>query len=199
MGYGKELWGHRLLKAIIFLLIAPVLLSASCTVVSDRALADLERQAIADSVRASLNDYQGVLNSHDAFLTEYYYKNNPLFDCIELDDPWCCKATFSRDGGAQLIRILPYDRPEHYSGTIDWTSFAKLSYLLDRLRFFQMARKPAMRALLDADYVVLRAWPVGESKPIEVEYRSAEGPIEFWALRRIIKGEVHTISWKPVK
>jgi hypothetical protein len=194
-----ELFGESSLKAIIFLLIVLVLFSASCTVVSDRALADLERQAIADSVRASLNDYQGVLNSHDAFLIEYYYKDHPLFDCIELDDPFCCKVTFCRDGGAQLIKILPYEKRAHSSGTIGWATFAQLSYLLDKLRFFQMSRKPAMRAVLDAEYVVLRAWPVGESKPIEVEYMDAEGPIEFWALKRIIEGEVYAISWKPVK
>jgi hypothetical protein len=204
---GKEM---DTLRQAILATIALSLCSSGCTIMSDRALADLERRAIADSVRASLQDYKAVLDSDDAFQILYYYKDHPSFDRIELEVTQQYSVSFFRNGRARLINSSKYfwwigkctgqttGTFGTFTGEIGWNAFARLSYLFDKLQFLSMReRSRGNSGSLDSPWDVLRVWPVGEAEPITVGHQNSEGPIEFWALQRIVEREADTIIWKP--
>ena len=195
---GKGYYRMSKMKIAIVPLIGSALLATSCTIMSDRALSGLERQAIADSVRIALYDYKAVLDSNEAFLAEYYLKDHPLFDRIELNQVSQYTITFFRDGRAQYEGNERAHRAGKYSGNIGWASFARISYLLDEMHFIYMAGGyPA--ATVHAQIAFLRVWRLGETEPIIVEQADNNGPIELWGLQRIIEGEADDIYWKAVE
>ena len=103
-------------------------------------------------------------------------------------------ATLRKGGEADYKGEAFVDHQGHWAGEIDIWDYARLCYLIDELRFSELATRYAA-PWTDSETVVITVVPSKGGPALAVSEYGGYGPPELWALQLAIDAAAARVKW----